>query len=117
LSALAEALTLVNTTGERFYEAELHRLRGTLTLQSQGPSPRSKDAEAEECFWKAIEIARSQSAKSLELRAVMSLSRLWHHQGKEGSARQLLADIYHWFTEGFDTRDLQEAEALLEELQ
>jgi len=116
LSALAEALTLVNTTGERFYEAELHRLKGTLTLQSQGPSPRSKDEGAEECFWKAIEIARSQSAKSLELRAGMSLSRLWQQQGREAEARQLLAAIYGWFTEGFDTKDLQEAKVLLAEL-
>jgi len=134
LSALDEALTLVNTTGERFYEAELYRLKGELLLaqesknqKSNGKSQKSENtdpqpltpdpqAEAEACFHKAIEIARSQSAKSLELRAVMSLSRLWHHQGNEGAARQLLADIYHWFTEGFDTRDLQEAEALLEEL-
>jgi predicted ATPase len=117
LSALAEALTLVNTTGERFYEAELHRLRGMLTFQSQDPSPRSKGAEVEECFWKAIEIARSQSAKSLELRAGMSLSRLWQQRGRKAEARQLLAEIYGWFTEGFDTKDLQEAKALLTELE
>jgi adenylate cyclase len=72
------------------------------------------DEEAEECFHKAIEIARRQSAKSLELRAVMSVSRLWQRQGKKDEARQMLAEIYGWFTEGFDTRDLQEAKALLE---
>ena len=72
--------------------------------------------EAEACFYKAIEIARRQSAKSLELRAVMSLARLWRQQGKKTEARQMLAEIYDWFTEGFDTADLQEAKALLEEL-
>src|SRR5262245_12002831 len=72
--------------------------------------------EAEECFKKAIEIARHQQAKSLELRAVMSLSRLWQQQGKKAEARQILAEIYGWFTEGFDTKDLQEAKALLEAL-
>jgi predicted ATPase len=74
------------------------------------------ESEAEEYFLKAIEIARKQQAKSLELRAVMSLSRLWQQQGKKDKARQMLAEIYNWFTEGFDTRDLQEARALLEEL-
>ncbi len=74
----------------------------------------SRVKEAEECFWKAIDIARQQSAKSLELRAVMSLSRLWQQQGKKEEARQMLAEIYGWFTEGFDTKDLQEAKALLE---
>jgi predicted ATPase len=71
---------------------------------------------AEACFLKAIEVARGQSAKSLELRAVMSLSRLWQQQGKQQEAHELLAEIYDWFTEGFDTKDLQEAKALLEEL-
>jgi len=73
-------------------------------------------AEAEACFQKAIEIARKQQAKPWELRVVMSLSRLWHRQGKKDEARQVLAKIYHWFTEGFDTKDLQEAKALLTEL-
>ena len=128
LTALAEALATVNTTGERMYEAELYRLKGELTLQqfmghgSQlkvtnpqfPPSPSHTEAEA--CFQRAIEIARRQSAKSLELRAVMSLCRLWQQQGRKDEARQLLADIYSWFTEGFDTKDLQEAKALLEEL-
>ncbi len=71
---------------------------------------------AEECFLKAVEIARRQQAKSFELRAVMSLARLWQQQGKKTEARQMLAEIYNWFTEGFDTADLQEAKALLEEL-
>ncbi|HJY82525.1 MAG TPA: hypothetical protein VKK81_15770 [Candidatus Binatia bacterium] len=84
---------------------------------SQPPIPNPQaEAEAEACFHKAIEIARKQQAKSLELRAVMSLSRLWQKQGRKEEARQMLAKIYGWFTEGFDTRDLQEAKALLEEL-
>jgi predicted ATPase len=81
--------------------------------QSQTPNPQ---IEAEACFLKAIEIARSQQAKSLELRAVTSLSRLWQQQGKKKQARQMLAEIYGWFTEGFDTKDLQEAKVLLDEL-
>src|SRR5262249_7727704 len=114
LAVVTEALEVIHKTGERFYEAELYRLKGQLTLQQSGvPSPQS---EAETCFHKAIEIARHQQAKSLELRAVMSLSRLWQQQGKQDEARQLLAEIYHWFTEGFDTKDLQEAKALLEDL-
>jgi len=118
LTALAEALAHIDKTGERYYEAELYRLKGELTLAQssvQGLAS-SVQKEAEECFWKAIEIARRQQAKSLELRAVMSLSRLWQRQGKKEEARQMLAEIYNWFTEGFDTRDLQEAKALLEEL-
>jgi predicted ATPase len=116
-AALAEALAIVDNSGERMVEAELYRLKGQLTLQSQVQGPQSKvEAEAEEYFLKAIEIARKQSAKSLELRAVMSLSRLWQQQGKRDEARQMLAEIYGWFTEGFDTKDLQEAKALLEEL-
>jgi len=140
LAVLAEALAQVEKTGERYYEAELYRLKGTLTLQSktslgqvldksktspkqvQDKSRASQDKlddtekEAEECFHKAIEIARKQQAKSLELRAVMSLARLWQQQGKKEEAWQMLAEIYGWFTEGFDTKDLQEAKALLEEL-
>ncbi|MBI3301447.1 MAG: hypothetical protein HYZ72_05130 [Deltaproteobacteria bacterium] len=132
LSVLSEALAAVDKTGERYYEAELYRLKGELTLKqfgvrsqgksrqvktSQGkPEVRSLELEAEKCFHKAIEIARRQSAKSLELRAVMSLARLWQSQGKKKQARQMLAEIYGWFTEGFDTVDLQEAKALLEEL-
>ena len=105
-------------TGERYYEAELYRLKGELTLAQsrvQGLAS-SVQKEAEECFQKAIEVARKQQAKSLELRAVMSLSRLWQQQGKKSEARQMLAEIYGWFTEGFDTKDLQEAKVLLEKL-
>jgi predicted ATPase len=117
LNALAEALAAANKTEERWYEAELYRLKGTLTLQSQAQALKSKvEEEAEECFWKAIEIARRQQAKSWELRAVMSLSRLWQQQGKKEEARQMLMEIYGWFTEGFDTADLQEAKVLLGEL-
>ncbi|HEV8713986.1 MAG TPA: AAA family ATPase, partial [Candidatus Binatia bacterium] len=117
LNVLTEALEVVNKTGERMYEAELYRLKGMLTLQSKVSSPKSQvEREAEEFFQKAIEIARKQQAKSLELRAVMSLSRLWQQQDKTAEARQMLAEIYGWFTEGFDTADLKEAKALLEEL-
>ena len=112
LPLLAEALALVHETGERLEEAELYRLKGELTLQQ------SQDAEpAESCFHKAIEIARQQQAKSWELRAAISLARLWQQQGKQAEARELLAPVYDWFTEGFDTKDLQEAKVLLEELQ
>ncbi|MBI3798878.1 MAG: hypothetical protein HY268_18175, partial [Deltaproteobacteria bacterium] len=84
---------------------------------TQHPTPSTQaEAEAEECFLQALAVARQQQAKSLELRAAMSLARLWQHQGKKEAARQMLAEIYHWFTEGFDTKDLQEAKALLEEL-
>jgi hypothetical protein len=121
----------VDKTGARPLEAELYRLKGELTLQkgtrdwglgtgSSSPQAQSLkpqvSKEAEECFFKAIEIARKQQAKSLELRAMMSLSRLWRQQGKKTEAQQRLAEIYNWFTEGFDTKDLQEAKALLEEL-
>src|SRR5262249_4374851 len=117
LSILAEALAAVDRTGERFYEAELCRLKGELTLQSEVQGPKSKvEQEAEGYFLKAIEIARKQQAKSLELRAVMSLSRLWQQQGKKKEAHRMLAEIYGWFTEGFDTKDLKEARALLSEL-
>jgi class 3 adenylate cyclase/predicted ATPase len=116
LAALAEALTVVDKSGECFYEAELHRLKGELTLQSESQSLESRTREAEACFHKAIDVARKQQAKSLELRATTSLARLWQQQGKKDEARQLLAEIYGWFTEGFDTKDLQEAKALLQEL-
>jgi len=128
LSTLSEAVTLVNRTGERFYEAELYRLKGELTLQ-QFKVPGSKfqvensqsafrnpQLEAEACFHKAIEIARQQQAKSLELRATTSLARLWQEQGNKEEAHQMLSEVYGWFTEGFDTKDLQEAKTLLEEL-
>ena len=93
-------------------EAELYRINGELLLRQAVP-----DKElAETCFDKAIEVARRQQAKSLELRAAMSLSRLWKRQGKKEEARQLLAEIYGWFTEGFDTADLKAAKALIDEL-
>ena len=112
LTVLADALTRIDTTGERWKEAELHRLKGELLLML----PLDHQAAAETCFLQALAIARRQPAKSLELRVVVSLARLWQHQGKCAEARQMLAEIYHWFTEGFDTVDLQEAKALLEEL-
>jgi predicted ATPase len=112
LQALAEAHTLVEQQEERWWEAEIARLRGVLLLRQTGTSP----AEAETWLQRALDVARSQQAKSLELRAAMSLSRLWQQQGKRADARELLAPIYGWFTEGFDTADLQEAKALLEEL-
>ena len=96
----------------RWCEAELYRLRGELLLQHAVAQPE----EAEACFQLALAVARRQQAKSLELRAAMSLSRLWQRQGKRDKARQLLAEIYDWFTEGFDTADLQEAKVVLEEL-
>jgi predicted ATPase len=112
LTALREALALVETTGERYYEAELHRLQGELLLQHAAPEV----SHAEACFQQSLAIARRQQAKSLELRAAMSLGRLWQRQGKRDEARALLAPIYGWFTEGFDTADVQEAKALLDEL-
>src|SRR5262249_15361982 len=104
LRVLAEALSVVDKNGERFYEAELHRLKGELTLQASIQSREARVKEAAACFLKAVEIARKQQAKSLELRAVISLSRLWQRQGKRQEAHQLLAEVYGWFTEGFDTR-------------
>jgi TOMM system kinase/cyclase fusion protein len=125
LIVLAEALDMVHRTGERVAEARLYRLKGQLVLQSRSPQSTVSDprplapdpqAEAEACFHKAIEIARKQQAKSLELRATTSLARLWQQQGKQHEARNMLSEIYNWFTEGFDTADLQEARALLEAL-
>jgi predicted ATPase len=112
LQALAEAHTLVEQQEERWWEAELARLRGVLLLRQPG-TPR---AEAETWLQRALDVARHQEAKSLELRAAMSLSRLWQQQGRGDEAHELLAPIYGWFTEGFDTADLQEAKALLEAL-
>ena len=112
LAVLAEALDIVHKNGERYYEAEIYRLKGGLLLARS--TENQKDSET--CFRQAIDIASQQSARSLELRAVMSLSRLLNNQGKKDEARQILAEIYNWFTEGFDTRDLKEAKILLEEL-
>ena len=112
LATLAEALAAAQATGERWGEAELYRLRGVVLLRQPVPQP----AEAEPCLQRALEIARRQEAKAFELRAAMSLSRLWQQQGKQAEAHELLAPVYGWFTEGFDTADLQEAKALLTEL-
>lgn len=109
LQAVAEALGMPEKNA---YEAELHRIKGELLLRQVVPN----EEQAEACFQQAIEVARSQEAKSLELRAVMSLSRLWQRQGKQKEAKKLLTEIYGWFTEGFDTADLKQAKALLEEL-
>jgi predicted ATPase len=112
LAVLAEALVHVEHTGERYYEAEIHRLKGELLLQQSSDN----QADAETCYQQAIDIARNQQAKSLELRATTSLAKLRQQQGKRQEAYDLLAPVYSWFTEGFDTADLQEAKALLEEL-
>ena len=144
IALLVEAVTVAQQDGDHLYEPELYRLKGTLTLQSKtslgqvsgksktsqkskhktqkskvtDPRPLIPDPqdEAEACFLKAIDIARKQQAKSLELRAVTSLARLWQQQSKIQQAHKMLSEIYNWFTEGFDTKDLQEAKALIEEL-
>jgi predicted ATPase len=134
LAVLAEALEIGRKHQESVCEAELHRLKGELILQQSKASPRQDSdksqpgqrqshapnpqavTEAEACFFKAITIARGQRAKWWELRATVSLARLWQQQGKKQQAHEMLAAVYHWFTEGFDTKDLQEARALLEEL-
>jgi predicted ATPase len=113
LALLTEALAVVHKSEERMWEAELYRLQGEVLL-TLPPSRALSSPEA--CFRQALDIARRQQAKSLELRAAMSLSRLWQRQRKKKAARQLLAEIYGWFTEGFDTADLQEAAALLDAL-
>ena len=112
LSALTEALAVADEHEDRYYEAETYRLKGELLLKQDD----SNAAEAQRCFERAIEIARKQSAKSWELRATMSLARLLAKQGRRDEARTMLADIYDWFTEGFDTADLKDAKALLDEL-
>ena len=112
LTILAEALSAVDDTGEHFYEAELYRLKGAFLLQRSS----NNQPEAETCFQYALTIAQSQGAKAWELRTATSLARLWQHQGKIQEARDLLAPVYAWFTEGFDTPDLQEAKTLLDEL-
>ena len=120
LAALEEAVTLIEKTGERYYEAELHRQRGELLLLRAAKSPPAQDSqdqhEAETCFQHALAVARHQQAKSLELRAAMSLACLWQRQGKCAEAYDLLAPVYGWFSEGFDTADLIDAKALLDEL-
>jgi predicted ATPase len=113
LSLVVEALAHVGTTDERYSEAEIYRIKGELLLRQAVPDA----VQAEACFCHALAIARRQQAKSWELRAATSLARLWQHQGKRAEAHQLLAEIYAWFTEGFDTADLQEARALLDTLE
>ena len=105
-------LETANATDERFFEAELHRLKGEWLL-SHRPA---LHIEVEGCYQRALAIARHQAAKLWELRASMSLARLWRDQGKRAEARELLAPVYDWFTEGFDTLDLKEAKALLDTL-
>ena len=112
LTVLAESLTLAETIGERWYNPELYRLKGALLLQQS----LDNHTEAENCFQHAISIAQNQQAKSWELRAATSLARLWQQQGKRQEAYDLLAPVYGWFTEGFDTADLIDAKALLDEL-
>jgi predicted ATPase len=128
--ALAEARAIVDKTGERWWEADLHRLEGELTLHqlkmknakltipetSHHAANTPAEAEAEGYFRKAIEIAQKQQAKSLELRASVSLARLWQSQGRKAEAHRMLSEVYNWFTEGFDTKDLLEAKVLLVEL-
>jgi len=110
LQSLAEAQTLMTQTAERWWEAEIYRLHGALLSRSSTAPP----AEVETCFRRALDVARRQGARSLELRAAISLASLWRHQGKHAEARDLLAPTYNWFTEGFDAPDLREAKALLE---
>jgi class 3 adenylate cyclase/predicted ATPase len=112
LKVVRDAMTITQQTKSCYYDAELYRIRGELLLTQTA----AEAEQAEACFQDALKVARSQSAKSLELRAAMSLSRLWQRQGKKAEAQKLLAEIYGWFTEGFDTADLKQAKALLDEL-
>jgi predicted ATPase len=120
LRLLSEALALTHTRGLRLWEAELHRLQGELLLRQalgkRDTFTAQTETDAQTCFRQALDLARRQHAKSLELRAAMSLSRLWQKQGETNAACQMLTERYNWFSEGFDTRDLQEARALLEQL-
>jgi predicted ATPase len=111
-SQIGEAITTVETTKEKWFEADVHRIAGEIALMS----PVRDLAKAEACFERALAVAREQQAKSFELRAAMSMARLWRDQGKRDGARGLLAPVYGWFTEGFDTPDLKQAKALLDEL-
>jgi predicted ATPase len=109
---LAEALALVDKSGERWWQAELYRIQGKLLLTRMG----NGQAHARSCFERALEISRQQRARSLELRAATSLAQLWAEQGERQKAHDLLAPVYGWFTEGFDTPDLKDAKALLDAL-
>ena len=112
LRALTEAFAWVDKTGEAVYVAELYRLKGELVLEQS----HENSSEAEAAFQHALDVARKQEAKSWELRAATSLARLWQQQGKTTEAHDLLAPVYEWFTEGFDTADLKDAKALLDTL-
>jgi predicted ATPase len=109
---IGEAMTAVEMTKERLFEAEVRRIAGEISLMA----PQRGAAKGEAYFKRALAVARQQQAKSWELRAAMSMARLWRDQGKPRQARELLAPIYGWFTEGFDTLDLKQAKALLDEL-
>jgi predicted ATPase len=109
---IEEATSAIEATGETWFAAEVNRIAGEIMLMS----PETDATKAQEYFDRALSVARQQRAKSWELRAAMSLARLWRDQGKVQQARELLAPVYGWFTEGFDTRDLKDAKALLEEL-
>ena len=109
---IGEAMTTLETSGERWCEAEVNRIAGEIALMS----PERDTARAEAYFERALAVARSQQAKSWELRAATSMARLWRDQEKRDEARELLAPVYGWFTEGFDTLDLKQAKALLDEL-
>jgi predicted ATPase len=111
LRAIDEGFKFIERTGQRYYEAELHRLKGELLLAQN-----SSNAQAQECFRTAIDVARRQHAKSWELRATTSLVRLLRDTERRDEARAMLAEIYNWFTEGFDTADLKDAKALLDQL-
>jgi predicted ATPase len=115
LMLLAEALAVAHKTGEHWGEAEIYRLQGELLLNAEC-GVRNAELTAEAYFQQALDTARRQHATSLELRAAISLARLWQQQGKRTAERHLLAEVYGWFTEGFETTDLQEARTLLEEL-
>jgi predicted ATPase len=128
LGALGLGVAVAEQQGQHYYDAELHRLRAEILIadcgmrnaDSPSPNPQSEirdpQSEAEALFHQALEIARRQEAKTFELRAATSLARLWRRQGKRDAARALLAPLYAWFTEGFDTRDLRDAKALLDDL-
>jgi predicted ATPase len=112
LTLVTEALAILNNAGQRLNEVGLYLLKGSLLLKIGG----QKAEEVEKCFRQALDVARRQEAKSLELQAATRLARLWRQQGKRAEAHKLLSEVYNWFTEGFDTKDLQEAKTLLEEL-
>jgi len=112
LTTVAEALELTERTAERCWQAEVNRIKGELLLASSSDSY----ADSESCFSRALDIARRQQAKSWELRTAINLARLWDQQGKVNEARKMLGGTYGWFTEGFDTSDLKEAQALLDDL-